>query len=286
MPCSLLRHGFSPRLNDCQLINAEDRRVFLWGDAPANPRGRGFTPPSPRRLRQATPFSQNACQTEVPMPDVYQPDTPRTRGDRATPHISDAPDISPATMAEDAHTPMVSRISWGAVLAGVVVALVTQILLNLLGIGIGAATLDPTVGDNPSAMSFSIGAGIWFALSTILAALAGGYAAGRLAGVPRESTAGWHGLTAWALTTLVIFYLLGSTVGGILGGAYRGMTNALGNVSSAVGSTAETAAQIAGPSVSQMTDPFSSIEQSLRNAILGNDPAALRDAALAAMRAA
>ena len=216
------------------------------------------------------------------MPDVYQPDTPRTRGDRATPHISDAPHISPATMAEDAHTTMVSRISWGAVLAGVVVALVTQILLNLLGIGIGAATLDPTVGDNPSAMSFSIGAGIWFALSTILSALAGGYAAGRLAGVLRESTAGWHGLTAWALTTLVIFYLLGSTVGGLLGGAYRGMTNALGNVSSAVASTAETAAQIA---VARIADPFSSIEESIRSAIPGNDPAILRDAAIAAVRA-
>jgi hypothetical protein len=216
------------------------------------------------------------------VPDVYQPDTPRTRGDRATPHISDAPHISPATMAEDAHTTMVSRISWGAVLAGVVVALVTQILLNLLGIGIGAATLDPTVGDNPSAMSFSIGAGIWFALSTILAALAGGYAAGRLAGISRESTAGWHGLTAWALTTLVIFYLLGSTVGGLLGGAYRGMTNALGNVSSAIGSTAETVTQIA---VTRIADPFSSIEESIRSAVPGNDPATLRDATIAAVRA-
>jgi hypothetical protein len=185
-------------------------------------------------------------------------------------------------MAEDAHTTMVSRISWGAVLAGVVVALVTQILLNLLGIGIGAATLDPTVGDNPSAMSFSIGAGIWFALSTILAALAGGYAAGRLAGISRESTAGWHGLTAWALTTLVIFYLLGSTVGGLLGGAYRGMTNALGNVSSAIGSTAETVTQIA---VTRIADPFSSIEESIRGAVSGNDPAALRDAAIVAVRA-
>jgi hypothetical protein len=157
-----------------------------------------------------------------------------------------------------------------------------QILVNLLGIGIGAATLDLAVGDNPSATSFSIGAGIWFALSTILAALAGGYAAGRLAGIPRESTAGWHGLTAWALTTLVIFYLLGSTVGGLLGGAYRGITNALGNVSSAVGSTAETAAQIA---VMRIADPFSPIEESIRTAIPGNDPATLRDAAIAAVRA-
>jgi hypothetical protein len=216
------------------------------------------------------------------MPDVHEPDTSRIRGDRAAPHIRDAPDISPATMAEDAHTTMLSRISWGAVLAGVVVALVTQILLNLLGIGIGAATLDLAVGDNPSATSFSIGAGIWFALSTILAALAGGYTAGRLAGIPRESTAGWHGLTAWALTTLVIFYLLGSTVGGLLGGAYRGITNALGNVSSAVGSTAETAAQIA---VMRIADPFSPIEESIRTAIPGNDPATLRDAAIAAVRA-
>src|SRR5258707_9312516 len=185
-------------------------------------------------------------------------------------------------MAEDAHTTMVSRISWGAVLAGVVVALVTQILLNLLGIGIGAATLNPVEGDNPSAMSLSIGAGIWFALSTILAALAGGYAAGRLAGVLRESTAGWHGLTAWALTTLVIFYLLGSAVGGILGGAYRGMTNALGNVSSAVASTAETASQIA---VTRIADPFSSIEESIRSAVPGNDTATLRDAAIIAVPA-
>ena len=114
---------------------------------------------------------------------------------------------------------LINKISWGAVLAGVVVALVTQLVLNMLGIGIGAATLDPGAGagENPSAQSFSIGAGIWFALSGIIASLAGGYAAGRLAGKPKESTAGWHGLTAWALTTLVIFYLLTSTVGGILG---------------------------------------------------------------------
>ncbi len=211
------------------------------------------------------------------MPDVYQPEAP---------HIRDAPHISPATPAEDARTIMINQISWGAVLAGVVVALVTQIVLNMLGIGIGAATLEPAVGDNPSATSFSIGAGIWFALSAILAALAGGYAAGRLAGVPRESTAGWHGLTAWALTTLVIFYLLGSTVGGILGGAYRGVTNTLGSVASAVGSTAETAVQIAAPILSRITDPFSSIEESLRSATPGNDPATLRDAAIAAVRAA
>jgi vacuolar-type H+-ATPase subunit H len=196
--------------------------------------------------------------------------------------------MSPVTPAEDARTIMLNKVSWGAVLAGVVVALVTQLILNLLGIGIGAATLDPAAGagENPSASSFSIGAGIWFALSGIVASLAGGYAAGRLAGKPKESTAGWHGLTAWALTTLVVFYLLTTTVGGLVGGAYRTLTSTLGNVAQTVGSTAQTAAQVAAPNMSRVADPFASIEQSVRGATGGNDPAALRDAAVTAVRAA
>jgi hypothetical protein len=78
------------------------------------------------------------------------------------------------------------------------------------GIGVGAATLNPAggAGDNPSAQSFSIGAGIWWTLAGIIASFAGGYASGRLSGKPKDGTAGWHGLTTWALTTLGIFYLL------------------------------------------------------------------------------
>jgi hypothetical protein len=214
------------------------------------------------------------------MAEVHEPDTPRSRGDYNAPHMS------PVTPAEDAHTIMINQVSWGGVLAGVVVALVTQLVLNMLGIGIGAATLDPTAGDNPTVTSFSIGAGLWFTLSGIVAALIGGYAAGRLAGRPKETTAGWHGLTTWALSTLIIFYLLTSAVGGILGGAYRSMSSALGNVASAVGATAQTAAQVAAPNLSRVTDPFSSIEQSLRSAAGGSDPTALRETAVAAVRAA
>jgi hypothetical protein len=212
------------------------------------------------------------------MTDVYhQADTPRIR---------DAPPTSPEISAEDGRTMRLSRISWGAVFAGVVVALATQLLLNLLGMGFGAAALNPGSGDSPSAMSFSIGAGIWFALSSILAALAGGYTAGKLAGVQNEATGSWHGLTTWALATLVVFYLLSSTLGGILGGAYRGMTNVLGGVASAASSTAQTAAQVAGANISHTSDPFWSIDQALRSEIPGNDPTALRDAAIVAVRAA
>jgi hypothetical protein len=215
---------------------------------------------------------------ELKMP--AQPDTPRNRGD------FDAPHVSPVTSAEDVRTMMINRISWAAVLAGVVITLVAQLLLNMLGIGIGAATLDPSTGDTPSASSFSLGAAIWFAVAGILAALAGGYAAGRLAGTPKESTASWHGLTTWAVSTLIIFYLLTTALGGLIGGAYRGMASAIGGAGNAAGSAVQAAAQAAAPNLSRMSDPFSSIEQSIRSATGGNDPGALSDAAVTAVRAA
>jgi hypothetical protein len=205
---------------------------------------------------------------------TFPPDTPRNRGNR------DAVHISPVTPAEDARSVLLNRVSWGAVLAGVVVALVAQLILNMIGVGVGAATLDPGAGadQNPSARGFSMGAAAWWTVSGILASLAGGFTAGRLSGQPKEMTAAWHGLTAWALTTLVIFWLLTSTIGGLLGGAYRGLTDTAGGA-------LKTAAQTAAPALAN-NQSFEGIEGAMRGAMGGNDPAALRDAAVAAVRAA
>jgi len=167
------------------------------------------------------------------------------------------------------------------VLAGVVVSLVAHLILNMIGIGVGASTVDVAAADNPAASTFSIGAAVWWTVSGIIAAFLGGYTAGRLSGKPKNSTASWHGLTTWALTTLIIFWLLSSAVGGILGGIYNTVAGAIGGV----GSAASTAAQSAAPSLANVTDPFSQIEQSVRSSTGGNDPQALRDAAVAAVRA-
>jgi hypothetical protein len=71
-------------------------------------------------------------------------------------------------------------------------------------------------------------------------------------------------------------------VGGVLGGVYNTVSGAVGGL----GRTAATIASAAAPALSQMADPMSAIETSLRDASGGNDPAALRDAAITAMRAA
>jgi hypothetical protein len=196
--------------------------------------------------------------------------------------VYDAPNTSPLTPEADARTILLNKIAWGAVLAGVVVSLVTHLILNLIGIGVGAATLDVASGDNPAASTFSIGAALWWTVSGIIAAFVGGYVAGRLSGKPKNTTASWHGLTTWALTTLLILYLLTSAAGGVLGGIYNTVSGAVGGV----GSAASTAAQSAAPALATVTDPFAQIEQSVRSASGGNDPAALRDAAVTAVRAA
>lgn len=195
---------------------------------------------------------------------------------------SAAPPLRAATPAEDQRTILLNEIAWGAVFAGVVVALVVQILLNMLGLGIGIATLDPGTADNPAMSTFSIGAGIWWTLSGIIASLIGGYAAGRLSGRPKATTAAWHGLTSWAFATLIIFYLLTSAVGGVLGGVYSTVSSTI----SGLGRTAATTAGAAAPAVTQMADPMAAIENQVRSVSGGNDPAALRDAATTAVRAA
>ncbi len=174
-----------------------------------------------------------------------------------------------------------NKVSWGAIFAAVALALTVHILLNLLGVGIGAAVIDPASNDTPAASTLSIGSAVWFLASGIIAAFVGGYVASRLSGRPLRSTGALHGMISWAVTTLVVVYLLTTSIGAIIGGAFSG----LGGIVSSVSSTAATAATTAAPSIATAADPMAGIEQSIRDASGGNDPAALRDTAVASMKA-
>ena len=176
---------------------------------------------------------------------------------------------------DDAHTIMINKVSWGAIFAGVVVGLITQVLLTMLGVGIGIATLDPMTTDNPTASSFSIGAGIWYVLSGIIAAYVGGYIASRMSGKTVATTGALHGLTTWAFTTLLVLYMLSTAVGGIVGGAFSGVTSAIGGLG-------QTAATAAAPALAQ-ANPLEALEQQVRST--GTDPESLNNAAISAMQA-
>lgn len=174
------------------------------------------------------------------------------------------------------------KVSWGAIFAGVAVGLSTQFLLNLLGVGIGAAVIDPDLYDNPDASTFSIAGGLWFVVAGLIASLVGSHIASRLSGRPSNSTGGYQGLTTWAVTTLVVLYLLTTSVGALIGGAFSGLSS----IVSGVGSTAATAVTEAAPAFATATDPMASVEQQVRDASGGNEPEALRNAAVSAVEAA
>lgn len=124
------------------------------------------------------------------------------------------------------------RISWSAVLAGVIAALIVHIFLGLLGTAIGATVIDPQQDQNPLA---HVGTGvlIWTGLSMLIAIAAGSYVAGRLA--QREGAL--HGLLMFGVSTLITLWLAFSLASGVVGGAFNILgagANVVGNGLSAV----------------------------------------------------
>ncbi len=169
------------------------------------------------------------------------------------------------------------RVSWGAVFAGLAAALVIQLLLNMLGLGLGASSLDAAnLGDNPSASGASMTAGIWWTVSGIIASLIGGIVAGRLCGSAAGNTARWHGFVTWCATTLVVLYLLTTAVGGLIGGTL----NALGGTISSAGRGAASA--VAGVAGATNGDALSA---QARRLVSPNDAQSAQDDVVAYIRA-
>ena len=119
------------------------------------------------------------------------------------------------SVAADARRFYASPVSWGAVIAGLFLALVTYLFLGVLGTAIGSGAIDATER-NPLA-GFGTGAGIWVGLSTLIALAVGAFFAGR-SGPGRGIL---HGVLCWAVTTLVTVYALSSLAGGVVGTATR-----------------------------------------------------------------
>jgi hypothetical protein len=122
-------------------------------------------------------------------------------------------------------------ISWGAVFAGAAVGLVLQMWLTMLGVAIGASTIDPLREADPME-GLGVGSAVWLALSLIISSYVGGWVTGRLAGMADRVEAGLHGAASWAVVNLAAFLLVGT----VLGGTMSGLTRITGQASNIVGS--------------------------------------------------
>lgn len=110
------------------------------------------------------------------------------------------------------------RISWGAIIAGTIAALAVQLLLTLLGLSIGMWAVDPSAGQE-GFQGIGIGAAIWGLASFIIALFAGGWIAGRMAGLESKFDGLLEGFMVWGLVTVITFMLLTTAISGIVGGA-------------------------------------------------------------------
>jgi hypothetical protein len=120
-------------------------------------------------------------------------------------------------------------VSWGAIFAGAFIALGIQILFTLLGSAIGLTAFDPEAGDTLG-KGAGIGAGIYLLVTMIISFFIGGYASSRLAGVKMRTPAMFHGLSAWAIVTVFLTYLVGSG----LGSAFRGVISTAGRAGAGI----------------------------------------------------
>jgi hypothetical protein len=140
-----------------------------------------------------------------------------------------------------------TKITWSSIFAGLVVAIIMHFLLSLLGLGIGMAAIQPMQQNNPME-GLGIGAIIWWFLSILISVFSGGYVAGRWAGATKTSSRAFHGVLSWCLFTIFSFYLLTTTIGGIIGG----VGNILGQTLSLAGTGLQQVAPMIGQELNQM----------------------------------
>lgn len=125
------------------------------------------------------------------------------------------------------------RISWGSVFAGALVGLAILAALTLLGISIGFGVVDPSIDENPLS-GVGIGSAFWAVLIMIASLFVAGFVAARMSGQPNTTTAMMHGVTVWALVTIVIVWLAGTAVGGLIGGTVSTVSSGASAVGSAI----------------------------------------------------
>jgi len=109
-------------------------------------------------------------------------------------------------------------VRWGPIVAGLVTALTTFLLLSLLAVGIGLTAADPTSGTTDT-QAFGIGSAITGAVIGLFSFFLGGLIAARTAAAVGRPAGALNGFLVWALGVIVILALGALGLSSILGAA-------------------------------------------------------------------
>jgi hypothetical protein len=115
-----------------------------------------------------------------------------------------------------------NRVQWGPIIAGLITGLATLIVLTILGLAIGTSAFEPGKSDG-----LGTAAGIWGAVSAIIAFFLGGWVAAKTAAVGGRGAGMINGFLVGATVLALILYL-----------TTTGLSNLLGTVGNNIGDIA------------------------------------------------
>lgn len=106
-----------------------------------------------------------------------------------------------------------STLSWGAIIAGTVMALSLSVLFNLLGMALGFSVFSP---DTNTISNIGMGSLIWLAFTGIVSIFFGGWVAGKSTQFGLKLHGALHGLLTWGVATLFIVLLTTTAASAII----------------------------------------------------------------------
>lgn len=115
-------------------------------------------------------------------------------------------------------------LSWGPIIAGVLVALASHVVLGLIGGALGFAA------EPADSRGLAVAAGFWALVTPFVATLLGAWLANRLAGRRDEAGTNLHGVMVWAIGLVAGALFLAGTA---MSGAMAAGSAASGNASAA-----------------------------------------------------
>lgn len=183
-----------------------------------------------------------------------------------------------AVTAIDGAPALPSRISWGAIFAGAVIALAIGLMLNVLGAAVGATMVDATTNQTPQASTLGIGAGLWLLVSNLIGLAIGAYAAARLSGTADGTDGTLHGMAVWGTTFLISAVILGNAIAGLASTAVTGASSVVGGLAQGTGSMVSAAGEQAANRTDTGTiqSTLQSVIDRTQNALSGGgDPATM-----------
>lgn len=151
-----------------------------------------------------------------------------------------------------------SRIHWGAVIAGVFIALVSQLLLGLLGIAVGLSTINPAQAQNMDLSGLGVGSGVWLLISASISSLLGAWAASWWSNTHYRPNGILHGVLTWSLFMVFTVMMIGSGVGSLIGGTFNVLSSSMTGMGTRM-ATSQAPAQVATSNIQGIQDRLSDL---------------------------